>query len=40
VFSALGVYDELAHEKHVFSSTPEAIAHAREHVRRMSPATA
>jgi len=37
VFSALGVYDELAHERHVFASTPEAIAHAREHVRRMSP---
>ena len=33
VFSALGVYDELAHERHVFASTPEAIAHAREHVR-------
>ncbi len=40
VFSALGVYDELAHEKHVFASTPEAIAHAREHVRRISPAPA
>jgi SulP family sulfate permease len=40
VFSALGVYDELAHEKHVFASTPEAIAHAREHVRRMTPAAA
>jgi SulP family sulfate permease len=40
VFSALGVYDELAHEKHVFASTPEAIAHAREHVRRMAPVAA
>ena len=40
VFSALGVYDELAHERHVFASTPEAIAHAREHVRRMAPVAA
>jgi SulP family sulfate permease len=40
VFSALGVYDELAHERHVFASTPEAIAHAREHVRRLAPVAA
>jgi MFS superfamily sulfate permease-like transporter len=40
VFSALGVYDELAHEKHVFASTPEAIAHARTHVRRLAPVAA
>ena len=31
---------ELAHERHVFASTPEAIAHAREHVRRMTPVAA
>jgi MFS superfamily sulfate permease-like transporter len=40
VFSALGVYDELAHERHAFASTPEAIAHAREHVRRLEPVSA
>ena len=40
VFSALGVYDELAHERHVFVSTPEAIAHAREHVRRIAQTAA
>ena len=40
VFSALGVYDELAHERHAFASTPEAIAHAREHVRRLEPVPA
>jgi MFS superfamily sulfate permease-like transporter len=40
VFSALGVYDELAHEKHVFATTPQAIAHAREHLRREAHAPA
>jgi SulP family sulfate permease len=29
--SALGVLGSLAHERHLFSSTPEAIAHARRH---------
>ena len=28
----LGVYEQLAHERHVFTSTPEAIDHARRHV--------
>jgi SulP family sulfate permease len=32
VFQALGVYDHLAHEHHIFTKTPEAIVHAREHV--------
>jgi anti-anti-sigma factor len=31
VLEQLGVYDELAHERHVFSRTPDAIAHARIH---------
>ncbi len=35
VLTRLGVYDELAHERHVFASTPEAIAHARAHARRI-----
>jgi SulP family sulfate permease len=34
VLEALGVYTTLAHEGHVFASTPEAIAHARKHVAR------
>lgn len=34
VFQALGVYDHLAHERHIFTSTPEAIAHARDHVHK------
>ena len=32
VFSALGTYDHLAHERHVFATTPEAIEHAMKHV--------
>jgi SulP family sulfate permease len=32
VFSTLGIYDHLAHERHVFAHTPEAIEHARAHV--------
>jgi SulP family sulfate permease len=28
---ALGVYDSLAHERHLFATTPEAIVHARLH---------
>lgn len=34
VFQVLGVYDHLAHEKHIFTHTPEAIAHARAHVHK------
>ncbi len=36
VLTQLGVYDELAHERHVFDSTPEAIAHARVHAARIA----
>ncbi len=31
----LGVYDELAHQRHVFAHTPDAIAHARVHAARV-----
>jgi SulP family sulfate permease len=34
VFTTLGVYEHLAHERHVFATTPEAIEHARRHVAR------
>jgi sulfate permease, SulP family len=34
VLDALGVYDSLGHEGHLFATTPEAIAHARMHVAR------
>jgi SulP family sulfate permease len=34
VFSTLGVYEHLAHEAHVFATTPEAIEHARRHLAR------
>ena len=34
VLDALGVYSALAHEGHLFDSTPKAIAHARLHVAR------
>jgi high affinity sulfate transporter 1 len=34
VLDRLGVYDQLAHERHVFVRTPEAIAHARLHAAR------
>jgi SulP family sulfate permease len=36
VLSQLGVYQELAHERHVFATTPEAIAHARVHAARIA----
>ena len=36
ILSRLGVYDELATEHHVFASTPDAIAHARTHARRLA----
>jgi len=34
VLDALGVYSALAHEGHLFDSTPKAITHARLHVAR------
>jgi len=34
VLAALGVYTSLAHEGHLFTSTPDAIRHARLHVAR------
>lgn len=38
VLRQLGVHDRLAHEKHVFATTPEAIEHARVHVARIEHA--
>ena len=38
VLSRLGVFDELAHERHVFDTTPAAIAHARKHAARVDHA--
>lgn len=35
VFSVLGIYDQLAHERHVFATTPEAIEHAMAHVAKL-----
>jgi MFS superfamily sulfate permease-like transporter len=35
VLDRLGVYDQLAHERHVFERTPEAIGHARVHAARL-----
>ena len=32
---APGVYDSLAHQGHLFATTPEAIAHARVHAARI-----
>lgn len=34
VLARLGVFDELASERHVFEATPDAIAHARLHASR------
>ena len=34
VLTRLGVFDELAHERHVFARTAGALAHARTHARR------
>lgn len=34
VLHELGVYDRLAHERHLFATTPEAIEHARSHAAR------
>jgi len=36
VLTALGVYDRLASERHLFDTTPEAIVHARVHASRIS----
>ena len=36
VLREMGVHERLAHERHFFATTPEAIAHAREHVARAS----
>ncbi len=40
VLRELGVYGHLAHERHLFATTPEAIEHARAHASRVehSPA--
>lgn len=35
VLTQLGVYDELAHERHLFATTPQAIEHARVHASRL-----
>lgn len=35
ILSRLGVYDKLAHERHAFDTTPDAIAHARIHAARL-----
>lgn len=40
VLRQLGVFDHVAHERHLFATTPEAIEHGRTHVAqagRMSP---
>ena len=37
VFEVLGTYDQLAHAKHVFATTPEAIEHAKKHLLRSQP---
>jgi len=36
ILTRLGVYDELAHERHVFDTTPDAIEHARVHAARIA----
>jgi len=36
VLRELGVYDRLAHERHLFTTTREAIAHARLHAARVA----
>ena len=36
VLRELGVHDHLAHERHLFTATPEAIAHARLHAARVA----
>ncbi len=34
VLRELGVHDRLGHDRHLFATTPDAIAHARRHVAR------
>ncbi len=36
VLEKLGVHRQLAHERHMFATTPEAIAHARLHAARIA----
>jgi len=36
VLRELGVHSRLAHERHLFATTPEAIAHARVHASRVA----
>jgi SulP family sulfate permease len=36
VLRRLGVHDQLAHERHLFASTPEAIAHAHLHAAHVT----
>ena len=36
ILTRLGVYDELSSERHLFDSTPDAIAHARTHALRLA----
>lgn len=36
VLEELGVHERLAHERHLFATTPDAIAHARLHAARVS----
>ena len=36
ILTRLGVYAELSSERHLFDSTPDAIAHARTHARRLA----
>ena len=36
VLRELGVYSGLAHERHLFDTTPAAIAHARVHASRIA----
>lgn len=40
VLTELGVYDGLAHERHLFDTTPDAITHARVHAARVAHPTA
>jgi SulP family sulfate permease len=36
ILRELGVYEGLAHEKHLFGTTPAAIEHARAHAARVA----
>ncbi|SFB41951.1 sulfate permease, SulP family [Nocardioides alpinus] len=36
VLRELGVHDQLAHERHLFATTPDAISHARIHAARVA----